>query len=132
MFDEVENYLGRLGAAGIGPGAALYHESQFIHKGREGELADVEAALPVAGPLAESDRVKVKQLPEVEVAFVVHHGSYAGLSHAKQAVFSWLQANGYRRAGAIREVYLHHDPDHQADEDSPRHVTEVQFPVTQA
>jgi len=26
----------------------------------------------------------------------------------------------------------HHDPDHQANEDSPRHVTEVQFPVVKA
>ena len=110
----------------------MYHESQFIHLGREGELADVEAALPVAGPVAESGRVKVRQLPETEVAFAVHRGSFSGLSPAKQAIFAWLEANGYRRAGAIREVYLHHDPAHQADEDSPRHVTKVQFPVTKA
>jgi effector-binding domain-containing protein len=72
----------------------------------------------------------VRELPEIEVAFAVHRGSFSGLPLAKQAVFAWIEANGYRRAGAIREVYLHHDPDHQANEDSPRHVTEVQFPVT--
>jgi len=130
MFDEVGEHLDRQGTECVGPGIALYHESQFIHLGNQGELADVEAALPIAGPMPESNRVKVRELPETEVAFAVHHGSFSGLPLAKQAVFAWIEANGYRRAGAIREVYLHHDPDHQANEDSPRHMTEVQFPVT--
>ena len=130
MFDEVGEHLDRQGIECVGPGIALYHESQFIHLGNQGELADVEAALPIAGPMPESNRVKVRELPEIEVAFAVHRGSFSGLPLAKQAVFAWIEANGYRRAGAIREVYLHHDPDHQANEDSPRHVTEVQFPVT--
>jgi DNA-binding transcriptional MerR regulator len=129
MFDQVGERLSRQGVEGIGTGIALYHESQFIHLGNQGEDADVEAALPIAGPAPESDLVKVRELPKTEVAFAVHHGSFAGLPLAKQAVFAWIEANGYHRAGPIREVYLHHDPDHQTNEDSPRHITEVQFPV---
>jgi DNA-binding transcriptional MerR regulator len=129
MFDEVGEHLSRQGVEYVGTGIALYHESHFIHLGGQRELADVEAALPIAGPVPESDRVKVRELPRTEAAFAVHHGSFSGLPLAKQAVFAWIEANGYRRAGPIREVYLHHDPDHQANEDSPRHVTEVQFPV---
>ena len=89
----------------------------------------MRAAVPIAGPIAESGLVRVRQLPAGQVAYVVHHGSFAGLPLAKQAIFAWIEASGCRRAGAIRKVYLHHDPDHQANEDSPRHVTEVQFPV---
>ena len=129
MFDEVGAYLDHIGVECVGAGIALYHESQFVHIGERHENPDVEAALPIAGPVAESGLVRVRQLPVGQVAYVVHHGSFAGLPLAKQAIFAWIEASGYRRAGAIREIYLHHDPDHQANEDSPRHVTEVQFPV---
>jgi len=129
MFDEVGAYLDHIGVECVGAGIALYHESQFVHIGEKHENPDVEAALPIAGPIAESGLVSVRQLPVGQVAYVVHHGSFAGLPLAKQAIFAWIEASGYRRAGAIREVYLHHDPDHQANEDSPRHVTEIQFPV---
>jgi effector-binding domain-containing protein len=129
MFDVVGEYLNRQGVECVGAGIALYHESQFVHIGNKREDPDVEAALPIARPISESDHVKVRELPKSEVAYAVHHGSFSGLPLAKQAVFAWIEANGYRRAGAIREVYLHHDPEHQANEDSPRHITEIQFPV---
>ena len=132
MFDEVGAYLDHLGVECAGAGITLYHESQFVHIGEKHENPDVEAALPIAGPVAESGLVRVRQLPPGEVAYVVHRGSFAGLPLAKQAIFAWIEASSYRRAGAIREVYLHHDSDHQANEDSPRHVTEVQFPVVKA
>jgi len=73
--------------------------------------------------------VKVRKLPEMEVAYTVHHGSFSGLSPAKQAVFSWIEQNGYRLVGPVREVYLHFDPHPQVNADSPHHVTEVQLPV---
>ncbi len=129
MFDEVGEYLNSQGVECVGAGIALYHESQFVHIGNKNQDPDVEAALPIAKPIPESDRVKVRELPNSEVAYAVHHGSFSGLPLTKQAVFAWIEASGYRRAGAIREVYLHHDPDHQANKDSPRHITEVQFPV---
>lgn len=129
MFDEVEAYLRSHSAEFAGPGIALYHESQFIHKGTKRGDIDVETAAPIDGPVPGSDRVKVRELPRAQVAYAVHHGRFSGLPLAKQAVFSWVEDNGYRRAGPIREVYLHYDPDHEANADSPRHITEVQFPV---
>ena len=129
MFDEVGEHLNRSGVQCVGPAIALYHQSQLVRAGDKHENPDVEAALPIAGPAPESNRVKVRELPPTEMAFAVHRGSFSGLPLAKQAIFAWVEANGYRRAGPVREVYLHHDPDHQANEDSPRHVTEVQFPV---
>jgi DNA-binding transcriptional MerR regulator len=129
MFDEVEKFLD-LQKAGTGhPGITLWHESQFVHIGTRQEDLDVETALPIDRPIPESGRVKVRELPKTEVAYVVHHGGFSGLPLAKQAIFAWIEANGYRRAGPVREIYLHHDPNHQANEDSPHHVTEIQFPV---
>jgi DNA-binding transcriptional MerR regulator len=130
MFDEVGEYLGSQGVHAAGPGIALYHhQSPFIQSGMEEEYLDVEAAIPIDVPMSESQRVKVRDLSENEVAYTVHHGDFSGLPLAKQALFAWLESNGYRRAGPIREIYLHFDPNHQANYDSPHHVTEVQFPV---
>jgi AraC family transcriptional regulator len=73
--------------------------------------------------------VKVRRLPEAEVVYAVHHGPFTDLPLAKRAVFSWIEDNGYRRKGPVREVYLHFHLDHEANVDSPHHITEVQFPV---
>jgi len=129
MFDEVGEHLDSQNVKCTGPGIALWHESQFIHTVIDQQDMDVETALPIAKPVPEISRVKVRELPKGEVAYTVHHGDFFGLNLAKQAVFSWIENNGYRRIGPIREVYLHHDPEHEANEDSPRHVTEIQFPV---
>jgi len=132
MFDQVCGYLDRQGVKPAGPGMALYHDDRLVHDSRQRGEPDVETAVPIAKPVPESEQVKVRQMPKTQVAYAVHRGSFAGLLPAKQAVFAWVEANGYRRTGPICEVYLHHDPDHQANKDSPRHITEVQFPVTKA
>jgi DNA-binding transcriptional MerR regulator len=129
MFDEVGECLERQKVKCTGPGITLWHESQFIHTTIDQGDMDVETALPIERPAAESGRVKISRLPKTEVAYTVHQGDFSGLPLAKQAIFAWIENNGYRRAGPIREVYLRHDLEHQANEDSPRHITEIQFPV---
>src|SRR6185503_4882018 len=125
MFDEIGKYLGSHKVKPIGPGMALYHhQSPFIDSGTEEEHLDVESAMVVDSPMPESDRVKVRKLPQMEVAYTVHHGDFSELYLAKQAIFWWLEGNGYRRAGPIREIYLHFDPSHKANYDSPHHITE--------
>ena len=130
MFDEVGKYLGRHKVDPIAPGMALFHhQGPFIDSGVEEDYLDVESALVIAAPVPESGRVKIREIPQMEVAYTVHHGDFKGLYLAKQAIFSWLEGNGYRRVGPIREIYLHFDPNHEANYDSPGHITEIQFPV---
>lgn len=130
MFDEVGAYLGSQGMKAAGSGIALYHHQRpFIDGGMAEKHLDVEAALPIDAPMSKSDRVKVRDLLESEVAYTVHHGDFRGLPPAKHALFAWIEENGYHLTGPIREVYLHFDPDHEANYNSPRHITEVQFPV---
>ena len=132
MFDQVGEYLGRQNIQPVGPGIALYHDERLLHlSGQRGE-PDIETALPIAGPVPSSDLITIRQMPKAQVAYAVHRGSFAGLLPAKQAVFGWVEANGYQRAGPFCEVYLHFDDAHQADLDSPRHVTEIQLPVMKA
>jgi DNA-binding transcriptional MerR regulator len=130
MFDEVWKYLDRHQVHPIGPGMALYHhQNPFVDNGTEEEYLDVESAMVVDARMPESDRVKIREIPQMMVAYTVHHGDFNGLYLAKQAIFSWLEGNGYHRVGPIQEIYLHFDPNHEANYDSPQHITEIQFPV---
>ena len=130
MFGEVEEYLCGHRAETGGPGISLWHQGQLTPKSsEEDEAIDVETALPIGEPVQESDRMRVRKLPEMQVAYTVSHGSFSGLPLAKQAVFAWIEDNGYRLVGPVREVYLHFDPHPQVNADSPHHITEVQFPV---
>jgi DNA-binding transcriptional MerR regulator len=132
MFDEVSEYLNRQGVKSVGPGIALYHADRLVPDSSQRGEPDIETALPIAGPMPGSGRITIQQMPKTQVAYAVHRGSFTGLLPAKQAVFAWVEANGYRRTGPFCEVYLRFDDDHQANQDSPNHVTEIQLPVTKA
>lgn len=121
LFGEIFAHLGRSGARPDGPPMAIYHDNEY--KERD---ADVEALVAVAGPVAGSERVKVRDLPAMRVASTVHQGSYEGLSAAYAAVMSWIEANGYKVAGSNTEVYLK-GPESPGGPDT--YVTEIQFPV---
>jgi effector-binding domain-containing protein len=126
MFDEVWKYLDSHKVHPIAPGMALYHhQNPFLDNGIEEEYLDVESAAVIDAPMTESDRVKVRELSQMEVAYTVHHGDFSGLYLAKQAIFSWLEGNGYHRVGPIREIYLHFDANHESNYDSPHHRNPV-------
>ncbi len=85
---------------------------------------DVEAAVPLKAPIASSDRVVVHELPQVNVAAVVHQGDFRNFMQSYQALMAWIEPNGYRQAGPFRELY------HQFNDDDTSNVTvEIQFSV---
>jgi len=132
MFHQVGEYLSRQDVKPVGPGVALYHDEQPDQPSSQRGEPDIETALPIAGPVPGSDLIAIRRMPKTQVAYAVHRGSFGGLLSAKQAVLAWVEANGYRRAGPICEVYLHFDDNHQPNQDSPHHITEIQLPITRA
>jgi effector-binding domain-containing protein len=124
MFDEVYGYVHRQGVRRVGCGIAVYHTAE----GQENDI-EVEAIAPIYEPLRASERVQVYELPAVEqMACVVHHGPFATIGQAYQAVVSWIEANGYHITGPCREIYLRYE----RGGDQKNYVTEVQFPVSKA
>jgi effector-binding domain-containing protein len=125
LYREIFDHLGRNRVKPAGPSLAIYYDQEY----RERDV-DVEAAVPVSGPLPEGERVKVRELPAHEAASIVHQGSYEAIGGAYKQLMSWIEANGYRIVGPCREVHL------QGPEDPRRspteYVTEVQFPVEKA
>jgi effector-binding domain-containing protein len=74
--------------------------------------------------------VKVYELPEATVASIIHNGAYNRLSESYDAVLRWIEANGYKIAAPIRELYVKSSQPVRQDDES--YVTEIQVPVEKA
>jgi len=83
---------------------------------------DVEAAVPIKAPVAANERVVVHELPQVNVAAMVHQGDFRNFMQSYQALLAWIEVNGYRQVGPFRELY------HNMN-DTNNVTVEIQFPV---
>ena len=72
----------------------------------------------------ESDRVRIVDLPAIEVASVIHRGSMESVTATYEALVSWIERNGLQIAGRSRELY------HEWNTSDPSQcVTELQMPI---
>jgi effector-binding domain-containing protein len=110
------------GAKETGPGLALWHQGAEVL-----ENEDAEAVVPIERTVAGNERVNVYELDGGRVASVIHEGDYANFNQAHAALLSWMETNGYRTAGPIREVYVR-----SAEQGMNAAVTEIQYPVKKA
>lgn len=102
MFDELERYVGRFNARADRPPMSIYHDPEY-----RDEHIDAEVVVPLKFAIPGTDDFRVLELQRVpQAACVVHKGRYAALYQAYNALLGWIEANGYRMKGPIREVYL--------------------------
>lgn len=120
LFDRLCDRVFGSGIKPAGPLIAYYEPSD------EGVI--VHAAAPVSPELDEAtaalgDDVKFVDLPEIEAATVVYHGSLDNADQVVQELARWIETHGYVGSGYAREVYL--------DAFGPREqwVTEFQEPI---
>ncbi len=120
-FSETHAHVKQHGAKELGPCLALWHQSAEVYVNEQ-----AEAAVPIDRRIAGSVHVQVYELPQQQVASIVHHGAFADFTQGHAAILTWIEANGYRTTGPYREIYIEH---HANDtEDS---ATEIQYPVAQ-
>ena len=125
LWGELYQTIGMNPAVMAGPCLTMYYDEGY--KERD---VDVEACQPIRGEVPVQGRVKVYDLPGTDtMACVVHHGPFATISDAYNALGQWVQTNGYRIAGPGREVVLQ-PPSQAGVQDDPNTLVEVQFPVT--
>jgi DNA-binding transcriptional MerR regulator len=123
LWEELGRYLATQRAKPIGPCLSLYHDEEA----RERDW-DIEVCEPLEMGVAGSQRVKVRELPDVaSMACVVHHGPFTTIGEAYDAVLKWISGNGYHITGPAREVYI--KPAKNGSQTDPDTVTEIQFPV---
>ncbi|WP_071880628.1 GyrI-like domain-containing protein [Pleurocapsa sp. PCC 7327] len=102
-------------------GIAIYHDTKL----RDRDIP-VESAVPIYDQISGNERVWVYELPAVEtMACAVHHGSFATLGQAYNALLEWVEKQGYQIVGSTREVYLQYE----RDGDQSQYLTEVRVPV---
>lgn len=123
LFEELCGRLGQVGIHPIGPTIAYYEPVD------DGVL--VHAACPIEPKLRTETLnlgadIYITDLPEIEAATLVHHGSMDEADQVVQELARWIDAHGYVGSGYAREVYL--------DAMGPRSdwVTEFQEPIVKA
>lgn len=102
-----------------GPPSAIYHDKEY----KETDV-DVECVFPVVGNPPDQDNFKLITLAGGKFVSTIHTGSYNSISEAYNAVFSWVENNGFVVAGPMRESYLQHESDGKGE-----NVTEILVPV---
>ena len=107
MFEELETYVAMFNARADKPPMSIYHDPEY----RE-ENIDAEVVVPLKSVIPGTDKIHVLELPRIgQVACVVHTGDYATIYQAYNALLSWIESNGYRMKGPIREIYLSYSAD---------------------
>jgi len=125
LFATLSAYLDRHGVRQSRPDLLLLHSR---HEVRDDEMSiDVEVAMPVPPSLSMSgtEQVGVRTLPGGLMVSTVLTGGDLLLGRAYVALHRWVEDNGYRVVGPVRQVHLQ-----RVRPGSPGHnVTDVQFPV---
>lgn len=100
---------------------AIYHDKGFVEKN-----VDVEIRFSVEGKYSDTEDVKFKTVPEMQVASCVFKGNYHQIGDVNRAIAEWVNANGYEFSGGFFSIY-HKSPYDTKDPDE--FVTQTCFPV---
>lgn len=109
------------GKGGICSGAPiiLYHDN-FYDEGFDPQKMDMEVAWPVVDAALANQK-----LAEVNAASYTYVGPYDGLANAYEAMFAWLNKNGYKAQFPTREISVN-DP---ATTPAEQLVTQILIPI---
>ncbi len=91
-----------------------------------GDDISFEVGVPCDDPPVVTDGVRDGELAACRAAVYLHRGAYEELEKIYAELQSWIQTNGYRATGAVREVYL------TAPDDPRGLMTEVICPIVEA
>ncbi len=120
-YGEVYTHIKTQGAKDTGACFAVWHQPAAI---LANEVA--EAAVPVDHAVQSSDRVKVYELPQAQVASATHYGDFDNFVQLHAVLLDWIESNNYQVIGPYREFYVKHNEDMSSSE------TEIQYPVAKA
>lgn len=101
--------------------AAVYWDREY----KESDV-DVEIQKTVKGTYPDTEHVKFKTVPAVQVASTTFRGSYEQMTEANEAVAAWVRENGWAFDGAAFFIY-HVSPHDTRNPDE--FLTEICYPV---
>lgn len=110
----------------IQDGNPCYISAVFYDAGYKEQDVDVEVQKSVEGSYADTEHVRFKTVPAVEVVSCTYKGGYEQMSQVNAAVAKWIHDNGYEMNGPAFWIY-HVSP--YETQDPAEFVTEVCYPV---
>jgi DNA-binding transcriptional MerR regulator len=120
-YAEIKHALHRQRITPAGAPGGLFPTEIFTD-----EVSEITVFVPVAGSMAPSGNVVIRELPPVELAIAVHRGSLSDVDRT----FGLLGAHVLERAisvdGAIREYYIVAGEDVDSED---QRVTEIGWPI---
>ena len=122
LFKETEKSGLRL-AEPVFMGAVL-HDNEY-----KDENVDIEVQAAVVGDYTDTENVIFKTEPEITVASVVFNGPYEQFGSAYAAIADWVSKNGYKFAGALRNIY---HKGYYETQNVEEFITEVCCPICKA
>ncbi|MBO1722341.1 MerR family transcriptional regulator [Extibacter sp. GGCC_0201] len=122
LWAELLDYLNKCRAKIGNERYTIYYDS--VYKSDE---IQVEILKRVLAPFPETERIQYKrQEGYEEVAYLLHTGEHESVIDSYEAILTWIEENGYKVVGNIREEF--HMDDFTTD-DPKEFVTEIQIPV---
>ena len=101
---------------------AIFHDPAHVN-----EDVDVEIQMSVIGEYQDTENIKFKTVPPIQIVSVIFNGGYDQIAAISESVANWVAANNYEFDGAMFNIY-HVSPGHDPNPDA--WVTEVCYPVS--
>ena len=111
-------YLEEQGQSDLPPALLVLHSRHEMHADRMS--IDLEVAVPLTSPLPGNEPIQVRALPGGLVAYAFHPASDISLGRVYAMLHDWIETNGYRLNGPVRQISLQR---------FPAAMTEVQMPI---
>ena len=129
-YDELFSLMPEMGAEmeRLGCRCALpeYCFTHYLEPGFRDEHILIETCEAVTEKKEDSALVKFRELPEITAACIFHKGSYSNFSESYAAILRFIEENGYKICGNIRENYIDGIWNKDSEEDW---LSEIQIPV---
>ena len=129
-YDELFSLMPEMGAEmeRLGCRCALpeYCFTHYLEPGFRDEHILIETCEAVTEKKEDSALVKFRELPEITAACIFHKGSYSNFSESYAAILRFIEENGYKICGNIRENYIDGIWNKDREEDW---LSEIQIPV---
>lgn len=101
-YGEIAQYLGEVQEQPAGSPFAIYYNMDM-------QDLDVEFGFPVSTSLTGRGNIHASETPGGKSASCLHVGPYSDVEPTYNALFQWINDNGYEANGVAYEMYLN-DP----------------------